>query len=298
MEQRGRFRSQSFLGRTSGFSLVELLVAITILAILATIAVVNIPNLQKRARDSQRLADLKQLQTILEKEINTTSFYPISTESYELENHPWGSFWQEQNYRVPKDPLSSQSYVYVSDGKSYQLYAKFEDLKAFPAFACPTPCGPNGNFNAGIVGQSESAEQGLITWSSNGNEGSIASGFPATPEKPYTPLAQGKQSYTVEGSGSPQLVTLEIDPFDPIVGAKQTVSALMRDGSSVTSVSLIVKTDNGIRTFPLTLISGTDKDGSWGDNWVVVDTHEKNYVMTVRATSSAGSSDQYVIAIR
>lgn len=283
-----------------GYSLVEILVALAVLGILAGIAVVSLPNISKRARDAQRLTDLRQLQTVLEREITTVNTYPTSTGDFEIKDHSWGSLWSEYDYRLPRDPLPKQKYIYVSDGLTYQLYAKFEDLPVKSSFACPAPCGPDGAYNAGIAGGSPAAEQNLLSWNSQGTGSTVgASGvIPTESNQPYTPLAQGKQSYTVDGSGSPQLVSLEIDSFDPVISVTQTIRALLRDASSVTSVTVVLKTDNGIKTFPLSLSSGTDQDGMWSASWVTTDTHEIRYIFTIRATSSSGSSDQYVITVR
>lgn len=282
----------------SGFTLVELIIVIAVIGILAGVALVNIPNLQKRARDSQRLADLRQLQNILEKEINSVSVYPSSNENFEIKDHPWGSLWNEHSYRVPKDPLPSQKYVYVSDGQTYQLYANFEDLRAFPNFACPTACGPDGRYNAGIAGGEAS---GLISWESTpgpGGTGTGGGGGTTQQDRPIYPIAQGEQTYTVDGTGKPQLVSVYINPHDPLVGANQTIKATLRDTSAITSVSAVIQSDNGLKTFLLDRTAGTDLDGEWSSSWVVADTHNYDYVITIRATDAAGSSDKYDITIR
>ena len=49
-----------------GFTLIELLVVVAIIAVLAAISVVALNNARARARDSKRLADIKQIQTALE----------------------------------------------------------------------------------------------------------------------------------------------------------------------------------------------------------------------------------------
>lgn len=59
-----------------GFTLVELLVTISIIGILASITVVSVGNVRQIARDSKRLADIRQLQTALEFYFNQTNSYP------------------------------------------------------------------------------------------------------------------------------------------------------------------------------------------------------------------------------
>ncbi len=62
--------------KAKGFTLVELLVTISIIGVLASITVVSVGNVRQLARDSKRLADMKQLQTALEFYFNQTNGYP------------------------------------------------------------------------------------------------------------------------------------------------------------------------------------------------------------------------------
>lgn len=63
------------------FTLIELLVVIAIIAIIATITVVALQNSRASARDSKRLADVKQMQTALELYFNDNNSYPTSVTS-------------------------------------------------------------------------------------------------------------------------------------------------------------------------------------------------------------------------
>lgn len=45
----------------SGFTIVELIVVVTVIAILASISIIMYTNVQNRARDAQRLADVDKL---------------------------------------------------------------------------------------------------------------------------------------------------------------------------------------------------------------------------------------------
>lgn len=60
-----------------GFTLIELLIVIAIIGILSSIAVVSVGNVRRLARDSKRLADMRQLQTALEMYFNESNAYPL-----------------------------------------------------------------------------------------------------------------------------------------------------------------------------------------------------------------------------
>lgn len=65
--------------RARGFTIVELLIVIVVIAILATITIVAFNGVQGRARDSQRLADMKAIQKALELYKTTNGSYPSTT---------------------------------------------------------------------------------------------------------------------------------------------------------------------------------------------------------------------------
>lgn len=65
--------------KKQAFTLIELLVVIAIIGILATLAVVSLQNARARARDSKRIADVKQMQTALELYFNDWNTYPTSS---------------------------------------------------------------------------------------------------------------------------------------------------------------------------------------------------------------------------
>lgn len=61
-----------------GFTLVELMIVITVIAILATIAVVSFSRVQKQARDTKRKGDLRALATALQAYFTEKNTYPGS----------------------------------------------------------------------------------------------------------------------------------------------------------------------------------------------------------------------------
>lgn len=62
--------------KQGGFTLVELLVVISIIGILSTLAVVSLNTARSKSRDARRLSDIRQMQTALEFYYNETGYYP------------------------------------------------------------------------------------------------------------------------------------------------------------------------------------------------------------------------------
>lgn len=127
-----------------GFTLVELLVVITIIAILATIGLVMYENAQKQARIAKRIEDLKAIQTALEIYYSVNKTYPVVTLGtdtvYRSECTGWGGYASDQvipnptgypsfipTYMAafPSDPQSNginrSCYIYRSNGTDYKI---------------------------------------------------------------------------------------------------------------------------------------------------------------------------------
>jgi type II secretion system protein G len=122
--------------KSSGFTIVELLIVIVIIGILAAITIATYSGIQSRARDTQRKSDIAQLTKAIESYYAVNGDYPfyagwctqISNPSYsaafKAELQPYMS-------KIPYDPLyavTSQDYFYrnVND-QSYNLYAELEE---------------------------------------------------------------------------------------------------------------------------------------------------------------------------
>lgn len=67
------------LTNQKGFTIVELLVVIVVIAILVALTLPNLFSLQQRARDDQRKNDIKNIQQQLEAYFNDNNAYPAAT---------------------------------------------------------------------------------------------------------------------------------------------------------------------------------------------------------------------------
>ncbi|MBI2590668.1 MAG: type II secretion system protein [Candidatus Blackburnbacteria bacterium] len=128
----------------TGFTLVELLISITILGILATIGIGNYINSQVKARDAQRKANLTQIKNALELYYNDYGKYAGASVGGRIMACPskptatdcdWGSdVMTDENTtylnpvpKDPKDPGLSYFYKVSSDGSKFQLFARLEN---------------------------------------------------------------------------------------------------------------------------------------------------------------------------
>lgn len=137
----------SRLKSQKGFTLLELLIVISIIGILATLVVVNLGGARGSARDAQRMSDLKTIQTALEAYFNDYGCYPAGNSQDCLNRVDWNSSVTSNSEQwstlesalvprylaqVPEDPANTQDfyYEYGNVGRvsniGYDLIARLE----------------------------------------------------------------------------------------------------------------------------------------------------------------------------
>lgn len=137
----------------NGFTLLEVLVATTILGILMAIVTISFQAANRNARDTKRQADLEEIRGAIERYRLEQSAYPLDAGQSES---TLGSFLTdlqpEYIQREYEDPYpaggSAYYYEYRNVGASacnYVLIAKME--VADHGQACPTTCGVNNAAN-------------------------------------------------------------------------------------------------------------------------------------------------------
>lgn len=128
-----------------GFTLVELLVTISILSILAAIGLVTFANVQKIARDGKRTSDLQSAQKAIEIYKAANGSYPAAPANNNLDSIAASSFSGHfQGGIVPKDPSTTPlSYKYYLCDTGTNQNLKF--AVCTPTFEnCSGKCNDNG----------------------------------------------------------------------------------------------------------------------------------------------------------
>jgi hypothetical protein len=112
-------------------------------------------------------------------------------------------------------------------------------------------------------------------------------------------IPRGKIGFSVGGSipNAPAFGRGYLNPYDPAKGATQVISIEVNDTTAVTSVTGIMKTDNGQQPLTFSLVEGTAQKGNWQATWIVQDTYLYTYELDMVA-KNAITSDHVEIMLR
>ena len=139
----------------SGFTLVEILVVVTIISMLASVAAVSYSRFIKQSRDARRKADVEQIRAAAELYRNFKGTYPTSLVFDGSGEIADGA--TKYMTKVPSDPLYtgplSTTYYYAS-ADPYQDYILCAYLEGGSTTSLTVTCGPqNCNYCMGPYGQ-------------------------------------------------------------------------------------------------------------------------------------------------
>lgn len=124
-----------FTHKKRAFTLVEMLVVISIIGILSTIVFSSFSQSREKARIAKRVADLKQIENALEFYYAVNRSYP-TTLGWRSECNAWGGYARNDvipglapvylTAGMPTDPAMDKAasvscYLYASDGTNYAL---------------------------------------------------------------------------------------------------------------------------------------------------------------------------------
>jgi len=133
-------RNDVFCG---GFTLIELIVTMTVIAVLTTLAMISFGGTNKRARDGRRVSDLQKIAIALEMARQVGNTYPVTSDSLVT-----GGYIQSW----PTDPKNYIYYYVRPTNYTYTVSAYMEDLGSTNGTGSyGNNCGAPGNCNYQIV---------------------------------------------------------------------------------------------------------------------------------------------------
>ncbi len=144
-----------------GFTLIEILIVVAIIAILASVVLVGLGPTQQAGRDARRLSDLHEVQNGLELYYNKNGAYPIPSPA------SWGSASTAGSLSadlisagvgitsIPNDPSSGKNYVYGwgPAATTYELAATMESANGseWVNYSAPTALSAGGGVTDGAT---------------------------------------------------------------------------------------------------------------------------------------------------
>jgi len=127
-----------------GFTLIEILIVVAIIAILSSVVLVGLGPTQQQGRDARRLSDLRETQTALELYYNKNGSYPAASDWATMASTTVGAGIGVT--QIPNDPSVGKSYGYcvTTDDSAYVIGAQLEtNSTAFTGYAAPGTFGPS-----------------------------------------------------------------------------------------------------------------------------------------------------------
>jgi prepilin-type N-terminal cleavage/methylation domain-containing protein len=135
-----------------GFTLIEILIVVAIIAILASVVLIGLGPAQQSGRDARRLSDLRETQNALELYYNAKGTYPnVTAAQGYMNSDAWGALsaaLQAADIGItqplPDDPTNNSTYYYgyeaSPDLSSYVIGATLENKQnsVFTGYNAPS----------------------------------------------------------------------------------------------------------------------------------------------------------------
>jgi general secretion pathway protein G len=171
---------------TMGFTMIEVLVAMTLVGIMSAAGVVALQSTQVKARDAQRKGHLEKIRTAFEDYYNDNDCYPPAGALATCQGTSLRPYLDE----VPCDPLTGEAYLYnpLSNRCSgYRVHAGLENTQddSIARLNCDTDegCGYDPGLNYGVsAGVPVADPTGVLTGGEDDGESS------PTPTPPSGPI--------------------------------------------------------------------------------------------------------------
>ena len=127
-----------------GFTLVELMISISIIAILSVVLSISFSKAQKSGRDQRRIEDLKAIQSAAEQMVMLSGTYPTSVNAYKVTSLAWTAGGQTVLDKFPADPkynsVSNPGATYPASNITAASYCVCSSLESGLGNAASSTC--------------------------------------------------------------------------------------------------------------------------------------------------------------
>lgn len=144
------------MSKKTGFTLIEVLIVVTIVSILTIIGIISVRKDVNKARDADRKQDLQRLSVAFEDYYNDHDCYPEMT----ILNNCGDAFDQYLS-SIPCDPITTEPYIYETESQDlncpqdFKILAKltYEQDPIINSLNCsgPIQCGYEPGYNYGVT---------------------------------------------------------------------------------------------------------------------------------------------------
>lgn len=127
-----------YMKNKKSFTLLEILVVVTIIALMGTVGVNSYSTTSKNARDAKRKADLENVKVAIVTYYQVEKAYPSANAAGWINPLVVGTRKYLEN--VPSDPISGYRYKYITNTTPFRLCARLENSSSsdFDSTSCGT----------------------------------------------------------------------------------------------------------------------------------------------------------------
>lgn len=276
-----------FKNRLRGFTLIEILIVVTVIGILSGAIYVATPAIMVRARDARIVQDFHQLLNLAEK---------INLDDKNYNNLCLGSSpCNEDLQQIDEDIIKRKGTLVIQKQTPFaQSYCAFSPLNS------PTEEGETQYYcidNAG--GKIKIPFNPGINYCNNVSfkcptETELAEGDDGG-EIVVLPPTTGLHLFRVSTQKYPRFIEATIDPLDVSVGEIQSMIIEIEDPDEISWIRADIEHDNGWDAVMLTLTRGDLARGTWYGQWLVYDTHKETYRTTFIAQNRKGEQSSITL---
>jgi prepilin-type N-terminal cleavage/methylation domain-containing protein len=270
--------------RYKAFTLVEILVVVSIISLLSVAASYSVPRILSQARDTKITKNFQDLANVAER---------INTDYESYDKFCVSTSTCSQDVQLLSDDIAK--------GKGTLVIQKpQENSQSYCAFSPMNSLTDEGQIQYYCI---DNKGTKIRTTINPGFDDCTSASFKcptqvlaAEDQKMELPLlADTAEILGVSTKKNPNFKEVTIDPLDVTVGDIQNMTVKIDDPDGVLWIRADIEHDHGFDTVMLTLTEGNIESGIWFGKWLVYDTHTETYHTQFTAMSKSGKQNSVTL---